>query len=951
MMQKLTVFILTFILSVFLGAIASASCTQEEKTKLWNEYNRLLNVSDYESTIPLLEKIRICAESLDDDFSLGMYYIYMADGYFREEDFNKTLFYLEELTTIDDSLKMPQADYYYMASAMQFVYGRYYRQVGAYEQSLNHYQNSINILLEAIGYEEGKEMNVKRLGYDFRYTVQELFNNTAVLYNYFGDYNNAVKYFDIAIEYSELVENNQRLDYSDAWIIHNLSRTYIELGEKEKTFELYNKAQEMLMASNDMLIEEYRPIISGYAYKNMMLHYNKTEQLDSSYYFASKAMDLKMDHKIWVEIYQNHALTLIKDGKYEDGNVALDSAMEMTHKYFSDLHPEMSKNYYLKGELELGTGRLDEAMAFYNRALNMNRRKKGDECDCEKILISELSDKKLSLDILKGKADALAAQSDFESAISCFRLMHKIIKELRTKYLVNDESRFFLASESRKIAEKAIRVCLENKDFENAYLFSQESRSMILLQHLQDKVAKKVSDISDDVLDLEKDLKLKINALRKKKEYAALKGLDVSEYEAEISMAEVSYQKLMTKIENEFPNYYELKFNLPQISIPELQKALKKSESVLLEYFLGEEDLFVFLLDGNDLHVESIPVGRQLFKYIKTVVECIGRPNSDVQTFDDFVEASYGLHESLLGKLSLLGKIKRKNLIIIPDEEIQLVPFDVLIQEQFPKGNNEAKYHKLDYLVNDFNISYQYSSHLIQNKQIQKNNSKEFLGVAPVFADPEIRPLKNNRKEVENINVEYLGENLLGVEASYANFQKSIAGKSIVHFATHAIFNDEIPLDSRIELADTSLYIYEIFSLEHDLQLAVMSACQTASGNQRKGEGVVSLARAFFQSGCPSVVASLWDVSDYKAADIMADFHSNLLEGKRKDEALAQAKRNYLENAISKNTHPFFWAGFIAVGQTDAILEQGKGWGTYALMAAGILLFILMGYFFFKKSK
>jgi hypothetical protein len=86
-----------------------------------------------------------------------------------------------------------------------------------------------------------------------------------------------------------------------------------------------------------------------------------------------------------------------------------------------------------------------------------------------------------------------------------------------------------------------------------------------------------------------------------------------------------------------------------------------------------------------------------------------------------------------------------------------------------------------------------------------------------------------------------------------------------------------------------------------------------------RGEGVISLARAFFYAGCPSVVMTLWDVEDRSGTAIIKEFYRNLKSGKPKDVALRDAKLSYLAAADPLMSHPHFWLGYISIGQSEPL--------------------------------
>jgi CHAT domain-containing protein len=140
-----------------------------------------------------------------------------------------------------------------------------------------------------------------------------------------------------------------------------------------------------------------------------------------------------------------------------------------------------------------------------------------------------------------------------------------------------------------------------------------------------------------------------------------------------------------------------------------------------------------------------------------------------------------------------------------------------------------------------------------------------------------------------------------------------------LHFATHGFFNDSSPLLSSIVLAqpapgstdDGFLTAREIFDLDLSAEMAVLSACNSGRGVQRKGDGVIGLTWALFVAGCPTQVVSQWSVDDASTAKLMEKFYGNLSRTKqRKGAALRQASLALMRD----QRHPYFWAPFILVG-------------------------------------
>ena len=126
--------------------------------------------------------------------------------------------------------------------------------------------------------------------------------------------------------------------------------------------------------------------------------------------------------------------------------------------------------------------------------------------------------------------------------------------------------------------------------------------------------------------------------------------------------------------------------------------------------------------------------------------------------------------------------------------------------------------------------------------------------------------------------------------------------------------------------------------------LAVLSACETGGGRYTRGEGIVSLGKAFRYAGCENIVMSLWKVNDRTTADIMKLFFQNLGAGMGKDEALRQAKLSFLNDAENRYfAHPNYWSAFILSG--DALPLVAERFPLYAYLtigSIGVLLIVLI---------
>jgi CHAT domain-containing protein len=168
-------------------------------------------------------------------------------------------------------------------------------------------------------------------------------------------------------------------------------------------------------------------------------------------------------------------------------------------------------------------------------------------------------------------------------------------------------------------------------------------------------------------------------------------------------------------------------------------------------------------------------------------------------------------------------------------------------------------------------------------------------------------------------------ELLVDAAATRARVLEAAGAHDVVHFAGHAVSNDDYPALSRLLLSGTgesarSLFAHEIAGLHLDrVRLVVLGACRTSAGRIRRGEGVLSLARPFIAAGAQTVVASLWDVDDRASHPLFVAFHRALRRGEPIAESLRSAQLAALASRDAVLRDPANWATFTVIGGLPAL--------------------------------
>ncbi|MEZ4935714.1 MAG: CHAT domain-containing protein [Saprospiraceae bacterium] len=179
-------------------------------------------------------------------------------------------------------------------------------------------------------------------------------------------------------------------------------------------------------------------------------------------------------------------------------------------------------------------------------------------------------------------------------------------------------------------------------------------------------------------------------------------------------------------------------------------------------------------------------------------------------------------------------------------------------------------------------------------------------------------------EEVKAASLFWNGDYYLNADATEDRFNEVAGNYRIVHLSTHGVADSRSGDYSYLAFAEQKdslenefLYVRDLYNIQLNADLVTLSACETAAGELQRGEGIISLARAFAYAGAKSILTTLWVADDSATRDLMKVFYQQLKNGEAKDRALQKAKQELLGNG--RFAHPFFWAGFVPVGDMQAL--------------------------------
>ncbi len=550
---------------------------------------------------------------------------------------------------------------------------------------------------------------------------------------------------------------------------------------------------------------------------------------------------------------------------------------------------------------------------------------------------------------------------DLETALTTSKLAADLIVKMRNRRLT-EGAKLFLAEHSRKVygcgIQTALKLFKQTHDpiyKEEAFLLAEKSRAGILQQTMRDAEAKHFAAIPKSLLEKEQTMQIGLTALEadlQKEKQAAANVEKIRELQNRHFLLQNEYENLIDDFEQSYPNYFQLKYQKQPVAAADLQRGLDE-QTAILEYFVDEQRIALFLITKDALQVVALPVDKNFSGNIHAYFAAA----KHVLERRDFLQRSAELYNVLIQPFagSLLHK---KKLVIIPDDILFFVPFEALLATTAPDPG-AADFTRLDFLIKHFEISYQYSATRYYRNAAKPSASElptdNLLAFAPVFSDnnrvlignrpalaafcgdtasswvtrdgAQLRELKHSEAEVRAI-VKLFEEKkhpcagFLQRQATEENFKRFAAQSRYLHVSTHGFVNAEAPRFSGLVFSqprdstgkeDGILYAAEVYNLNLNADLVVLSSCESGMGKLAKGEGPLALTRGFLYAGANNMVVSLWKVFDEHTSRLMIEFYKGIAEGKSYSAALRAAKLKMLEN---ENTAlPASWASFVLIGK------------------------------------
>ena len=803
--------------------------------------------------------------------------------------------------------------------------GLVYSDLGEKQKALDYYSQSLP-LRRAVGNRRGEAVTL---------------NNLGNVYSELGEKQKALDYLSQSLPLSRAVGDRR----GEAVTLNNIGQVYSELGEKQKALEYFSQSLPLRRAVGDRGGEAATLNNLGNVYSEL-----GEKQKALEYYSQSLPLSRAIGDR------SGEAATLNNIGSVYSELGEKQKALEYVsqslplRRAVGDRRGEAATLNSL-GNVYSELGEKQKALEYYSQSLPLSR---------------AVGDRSGEATILSNIAYVKRDQNNLTEALNDIESSLKIIENLRTK-IASPELRSSYFATVQNYYEFYIDLLMQlhkthpQSGYDTKALeASERSRARSLLELLQESNANIREGISPDLLQQEKSLQLQLDAIEKQRIEAISRPNPNQTKIAEIDKQRLAlleqYQQIQSGIRTASPRYAALTQPQP-LTLPEIQKQILNDNTILLQYSLGEDRSYLWVVTSTGLTSYELPKRADIETTAVAFRTAVTSPTQrDIPK--KVAEASANLGKLILQPAA--AKLGNKRLLIVPDGVLHYTPFSALTLPQTAGQNTNVP------LITEHEIITLPSASSLAILRQNYGDRKPPGRTLAILADPVFSPNDERIKgKITQATTEKLETNNLGLNRSLRasdlgwppdrlpftrqeaqtisslfpsassrqilDFDASrttatdgnLVNYQIIHFATHGLANSKNPelsgmvmstVDDKGNIVNGFLRLTDIFNLKLAANLVVLSACQSGMGQSVKGEGMVGLTRGFMYAGAQRVAVSLWYVDDEGTAVLMQKFYQKMLQQKLTPAAALRAAQIEMMQQ-KKWKSPYYWAAFTLQGE------------------------------------
>jgi CHAT domain-containing protein/Tfp pilus assembly protein PilF len=805
-------------------------------------------------------------------------------------------------------------------------------------------------------------------------SVSAILNNLGILYKDRGDYAKAETFLQQALDIREKTLEPDHLLIAS--VLNNLAVIAHVKGDDTRAEALDTRVLEIREKAEG---QEHPDVAT--ALNNLANLYSDPQKSVPLYEraLAIREKALGPDHPEVGQTLYNLAVTYSSAGQYAKAEEYCRRSQVILEKALGPEHPLTSYTWNLLAIIYKMTGNYAQSEALYLRSIAIKEKTQGKYHPDLAGALANLA----NLYAVKGDLDKAIATQARADEIFEYNIRLNLAagsEEQKLAYLktladIEDQTIMLHVQSApgyKSAAELAVDTILQRK---GRVLDATANNFEMLRRRSSPQDQQLLNQLSDTTKHLAELV------------FDGPQNMSATEHEEKIRALEQQRQKLEREISTRSAGFYQ---DTTPVTVARIEAALPP-RAALLEFAVYRPispKAYEFISD-RELDPTAVGEPRYVAYIIRAQGTIIGIDLGPKKEIDDAISAcrltlrdpeskslasARAVDEKIMGRIrSQLGDVTQ--LLISPEGELNLIPFEALMDEQ---GH---------YLIEKYSISYLSAGRdLLRLQAAHPNDTPPIIVGDPNYGEPQAAPPDVvARRKVRPATVNYARRSvttgddlstlyfaplpataqearaikglfpeaklLIGAQATKQELEMASAPR-ILHIATHGFFlqdpaakaqahgaNPDLStaqstkagseigsplLRSGLALAGANLkrdgsqkgILTALEAANLNLwgtKLVTLSACDTGVGDVRDGEGVYGLRRAFVLAGSESVVMSLWPVSDYMTREMMSSYYTGLKEGLGRGEALRQTKLAMLKRKDRR--HPFYWASFIQSGE------------------------------------
>ncbi len=771
-------------------------------------------------------------------------------------------------------------------------------------------------------------------------------NNIGNVYERQGRYQHAITAYRQALSFQQQFHDNS----AQGRTLNNIGAIYWHLGQYDDALAYYELALSSKRAANDQHGEAATLNNIG------VVHWKRKDYKKAlnSYYQALGLRRILKDSRGQGSTLTSIGMIHAAEGRTQEAWEAFRQALSITRAIGDRLRESLTLTQL--GKLYSTGGDTQQAYEAFRESVT---------------LCTQLHAREILWEALRGLAAAEVERGQFQEAVQHYEQAIQHIEALRAEFRVSDEywavmeEKFDVYDEFLLLLSRLHQASPGKGYDRKAFEIFERRQGRMFLEQMGKTGARRFAGLPEAVREYEEYLEIQLensrDDLTKTISQSSQDLRRITAREQRLASLQSQQRELYATLHIRYPAYYALRYPQP-VSLHELRSDVLQANEVLLVYHVMSDRTLLWVIGSKHTQMHVLPTGERDIQQQVANMRYAMLPdwvlNPTVERFYipvtaqdiPFEKASYTLFSTLFPQHVRPLLTQERPVYIVPTGALYGIPFEALLTRP------AASLENAHFLLEDTVISYLSSASLLkilretraeaahiprhpllafahpdyQSLDEQMNRTTRSLQIQAVISafggtvfelpeteiearavaalfqpPPQSHPLQL-RQKASRANLFHLNAESLLDEYQY------------VLFSLHGLIPGQVTYVDQpaLILSDDLLLMSDVFGLNLNADMVMLSACNTGRGKYQRGEGVIGLTRAFMYAGTPTTTVTLWSVESISAKDLSVGMFSHLKQGLPPAYALREIKLQMLKGQKGEQfREPFFWAPFVIFGE------------------------------------